>query len=113
FALGPRYKRRVQLGVISDTHGLMRPEALRALAGVARILHAGDVGAPEVLAQLGAIAPVVAVRGNNDGGAWARGLPETATVEVEGARILVVHDLKALDAEVRQFAAVVAGHSHQ
>jgi putative phosphoesterase len=74
----------VILGVISDTHGLLRPEAVAALQGVDRIIHAGDVGGPEVLAALAAIAPVVAVRGNNDRGPWAEALPLTQIVEREG-----------------------------
>jgi uncharacterized protein len=105
----------MRVGVIADTHGLMRPEALRALAGVDAIVHAGDVGAPAVLDALAAIAPVTAVRGNNDKGAWAAALPETATLDAAGARIYVVHDAKTvgLDARAAGFAAVVAGHSHR
>jgi putative phosphoesterase len=103
------------LGVISDTHGLVRPEALEALAGVERILHAGDVGGPEVLAALAKVAPVVAVLGNNDAGPWARRLRGTETVAVGGARVLVLHDLKdlAVDPAAAGLAAVVAGHSHR
>jgi putative phosphoesterase len=103
------------IGVISDTHGLMRPEALEALRGVDRILHAGDVGAPEVLEALARIAPVTAVRGNNDHGPWAAALPPTAVVEVAGALIYVLHDLGELDLDPRAagLRAVVAGHSHQ
>jgi putative phosphoesterase len=105
----------IVVGVISDTHGLVRPEALAALAGSELILHAGDVGAPEVLAALRAIAPVTAVRGNNDRGHWADALPETALVEVGGHSIYVLHDASALDLDLRaaRIAAVVAGHSHQ
>jgi putative phosphoesterase len=93
----------------------MRPEALRALAGVDAILHAGDVGAPEVLDALAAIAPVTAVRGNNDRGPWAAALPETAELDAGGARIHMLHDVKLLDLDPRAagFAAVVAGHSHK
>jgi putative phosphoesterase len=103
------------VGVISDTHGLVRPEALAALAGVERILHAGDVGRPEVLDALAAIAPVVAVRGNNDTGAWAARLRETEDVTVGGARLHKLHDLKdlALDPGAAGVAAVIAGHSHR
>ena len=101
------------IGVISDTHGLVRPEALAALAGVARILHAGDVGGPEVLAALAAIAPVTAVRGNNDAGGWARALPLATTVEIEGHAIHLLHDRKALAGDPRRFAAVITGHSHK
>jgi uncharacterized protein len=97
------------IGLISDTHGLLRPEAVRALEGAELIIHAGDVGKPEVLEALRQIAPVVAVRGNVDHGAWADALPETATVE---PGIFVLHDAKSLriPAGVR---AVVSGHSHQ
>jgi len=103
------------LGVISDTHGLMRPEAVAALAGVERIVHAGDIGAPEVLDALARIAPVTAVRGNNDRAAWAAGIPETEVVEVGGLSLYVLHDVHELDLDPRAagFAAVIAGHSHQ
>ena len=106
---------RAGVGVISDTHGLMRPEAVAALRGVDRIVHAGDVGTPEVLAALRPIAPVTAVRGNNDRGAWAEGLPERATLTVGGRKLLVVHDRNAVrgTAAVRHVAAVVSGHSHK
>jgi putative phosphoesterase len=105
----------MRLGVISDTHGLLRPEALRALAGADRIVHAGDVGGPEILAALRRIAPVVAVRGNNDREAWARRLPETRRLRAGGLRLLVVHDAHtlALDPAAAGFAVVIAGHSHQ
>ena len=104
-----------QVGVISDTHGLVRPEALAALAGADVILHAGDIGAPEVLERLRAIAPVVAVRGNNDHGAWADALPETEAVQIDGASIYLLHDVNdlGLDAKAAGFAAVICGHSHQ
>jgi len=103
------------VGVISDTHGLLRPEALAALAGVERIIHAGDVGSPEVLAALASIAPVTAVRGNNDRGKWAHQLPATETVEIGAARLYVRHDLHDLDLDPHAagFAAVVTGHSHR
>ena len=95
--------------MISDTHGLLRPEAVRALQGSELIIHAGDVGKPEVLEALREIAPVIAVRGNVDHGAWAEALPERVTVE---PGIFVLHDVKssAIPAGVR---AVVSGHSHQ
>jgi putative phosphoesterase len=103
------------VGVISDTHGLVRPEALDALRGVALIVHAGDIGGPDVLAQLGAIAPVAAVRGNNDRGAWAAALPETDVVDVGGRLLYVLHDVKTLDLDpaAAGFHAVIAGHSHR
>jgi putative phosphoesterase len=103
------------LGVISDTHGLVRAEALAALAGVERIVHAGDIGAPEVLDALARIAPVTAVRGNNDRAAWAAGIPDTEVVEVGGLSLYVLHDLHELDLDPRGagFAAVITGHSHQ
>jgi hypothetical protein len=103
------------LGVISDTHGLVRPEALAALAGVERIVHAGDIGAPAVLDALARIAPVTAVRGNNDREGWAARIPETEVVEVGGLSLYVLHDLHELDLDPRAagFAAIIAGHSHQ
>jgi len=103
------------IGVISDTHGLMRPEALDALRGVERILHAGDVGSPEVLEALAALAPVTAVRGNNDRGPWADALPLSAVVEAPGALIYMLHDVGELDLDPRAagFRLVVAGHSHK
>jgi uncharacterized protein len=103
------------LGIISDTHGLMRPEAVKALEGVKMIIHAGDVGTPEVLDALRAIAPVVAVRGNNDKGEWAHALPETEVVEVGDIALYVLHDVKTLDLDpvAAGFQAVISGHSHQ
>ena len=103
------------VGVISDTHGLVRPAALAELRGADLIVHCGDVGAPSVLDALRAIAPVRAVRGNNDRGAWARALPETTTLTVEDARLHVLHDVKALAVDPRRaaLAAVIAGHSHK
>lgn len=105
----------MRVGIISDTHGLVRPEALRALEGSDHIVHAGDVGAPEVLAALREIAPVTAVRGNNDKAAWARALGETAAVDIGGACLYVLHDVGELDVSPRAagLAAVIAGHSHQ
>ena len=103
------------VGVISDTHGLLRPEAVAALTGVERIVHAGDIGSPDVLTQLERLAPVVAVRGNNDRDAWAADIPETEVVEVGGVSLYVLHDLHELDLDPRAagFAAVITGHSHQ
>ena len=105
----------IRVGLISDTHGLMRPEALEALAGVAHIVHAGDIGTAEILEQLRAIAPVTAVRGNNDKGAWASGIAEHEVVEIGGQSIYVLHDLKELDLDpvASGFSVVVTGHSHK
>jgi len=104
----------IRIGVISDTHGLLRPEALAALRGSEHVIHAGDIGSPEILEQLAAIAPVTAVRGNVDKGAWARKLPETEILEAGGISIYVLHDLERLDLkpEASGFAVVVFGHSH-
>jgi uncharacterized protein len=102
------------IGVISDTHGLLRPEALHALRGSDYIIHAGDVGSPEILEQLVKIAPVTAVRGNIDKAEWARHLPEHEFLELAGACISILHDLAQLDLKPHAagFAAVVSGHSH-
>ena len=102
-------------GVISDTHGLLRPEAANALEGCARILHAGDIGAPEILEQLGSIAPVTAVRGNVDYGAWADALPRVEIVEAGTHLLCMIHDLGELDldAAAAGFRAVISGHSHR
>jgi putative phosphoesterase len=104
-----------ELGIISDTHGLMRPEAIKALTGTTLIIHAGDIDTPEVLGALHAVAPVVAVRGNNDKGNWAQALPETEVVEVGGVALYVLHDVKALDLDpvAAGFQAVISGHSHR
>lgn len=103
------------LGLIADTHGLVRPEALAALAGAERIIHAGDIGRPEVLHALEAVAPVIAIRGNNDTGAWAAAIPETVVVDVDDLRFYVLHDVKALDFDpaTAGFSAIMCGHSHQ
>jgi putative phosphoesterase len=105
----------VELGVISDTHGLLRPEAERALVGVDLILHAGDVGAPEILAGLRAIAPVFAIRGNVDTAAWASELPPTVVVECGKEILYMVHNLRDLDLkpEAAGFHVVISGHTHQ
>lgn len=104
----------VIVGVISDTHGLLRPEALDALAGSDLILHAGDVGDPEILARLEEVAPVVAIRGNVDRGEVARSCPDTQMVEVGGHLIYIIHDLEALDLapEAAGIGMVIFGHSH-
>ena len=103
------------VGVISDTHGLLRPEAINALQGSAHILHAGDVGAAEILETLRTTAPVTAVRGNVDREAWARSMPENQVVEIDGVSIYMLHILTELDLnpEAAGFAAVVYGHSHK
>ena len=105
----------LKVGLISDTHGLLRPEALRALQGSDLIIHAGDVGDPRILEELRRVALVVAVRGNIDTGAWSADLPETAAAEVGAALIYVLHDIKALDLHppAAGVAMVVSGHSHK
>jgi len=105
----------MRLGLISDTHGLLRPEALEALRGSDKIVHAGDVGAAEVLESLRAIAPVRAVRGNNDRGAWARSLPEMLELDVGALRVFVIHDRHGIvgDPKALGYDIVVTGHSHK
>ena len=105
----------LQIGVISDTHGLLRPQALAALQGCQRIIHAGDMGRPEILMALDAIAPLTAVRGNVDRGAWAQALPATQAIQIGELLIYVLHDLNELDLDpaAAGFHAVVSGHSHQ
>ena len=102
------------IGVISDTHGLLRAEAIEALRGVSLILHAGDVGGPEILPELRQIAPVTGVRGNVDHGSWASGLANSEVVEIEGVSIYMLHILAELDLkpEAAGFGVVVYGHSH-
>ena len=104
-----------RVGLISDTHGLLRPEARTALIGCDRIVHAGDIGAATVLDELATLAPVSAVRGNNDVGAWAEHLPETLCIEAEGILIRVLHDVAELDVarEMPPIRIVVSGHSHK
>ena len=103
------------IGLISDTHGLLRPEAMAALKGSDLIIHAGDVGKPEIIGHLRAVAPVVAVRGNVDKGAWAAKLPMTAVAEARSALIYVLHDIEQLDLDpaAAEFNIVVSGHSHK
>lgn len=105
----------IEIGVISDTHTVVRPQVADAFRGVTRIVHAGDVGSPLVIAELQAIAPVTAVRGNVDQGRWADPLPDTEIVEVGGALIYILHDLADLPVDPRAagFAAVIYGHSHK
>jgi len=104
----------ILIGVISDTHGLLRPEALATLRGSEHLIHAGDVGDPAILDELAQIAPVTAVRGNVDKGAWARKFCETEVVELGGVSIYVLHDLSQLDLkpEAAGFRVVISGHSH-
>ncbi len=104
-----------RVGVIADTHGLLRPEALEALRGSDQIVHAGDIGSPEILDALESLAPVTAVRGNVDKGARARRIPRTAVLEVGDAHLYILHDLNDLDVDAKAggFAAVIAGHSHR
>jgi len=105
----------VHVGLISDTHGLLRPQALAALAGSDYIVHAGDIGDADILEALRAIAPVTAVRGNNDRGPWARDIPETDVLRVGGFHLYAIHDIAELDLDpaAAGFQVVVAGHSHK
>lgn len=105
----------LRIGLISDTHGLLRPQALASLDGVHMILHAGDIGGPDIIRQLGQVAPVHAIRGNNDTAPWAKQFPETLRLEVGNVSIYMLHDAKALAIEPRQagIRVVIAGHSHQ
>ncbi len=105
----------VRVGVISDTHGRLIPEAARALEGVDVIIHAGDIGSPDVLAELELIAPVFAVKGNMDGGSWTRDLPSADVVAFGETLMYVLHDLHRLDLdpEAAGFKAVISGHTHQ
>jgi putative phosphoesterase len=107
--------KKLLVGVISDTHGLLRPEAIEALRGSDRILHAGDVGDPKILEALARIAPVTAIRGNIDTEPWARTLPETEVVEVGNISIYMLHNLSQLDLkpEAAGFRVVLYGHSHK
>ena len=102
------------IGVISDTHALMRPEALAALQGSNRIIHAGDIGDPAILDRLSEIAPVTAVRGNVDRESWAKNIPETDVLEIDGVSIYVLHILDSLDLKPAPagISAVIYGHSH-
>jgi putative phosphoesterase len=104
------------VGVISDTHGLLRPEALAALAGSDLIIHAGDVGGPAILDRLGGIAPTFAIRGNQDEGViWSRSLPLTRVVQADDLHFYVIHNVHdlALDPAAEGYAAVISGHSHR
>ena len=105
----------ISIGVISDTHGLLRPEAIAALNGSQAIIHAGDVGDPVILKQLEQIAPVTAVRGNIDTAPWGRRLSENNVLEIGGVSIYVLHNVQELDLDpgAAGFAAVIFGHSHR
>lgn len=102
-----------RIGIISDTHGLLRPAAERALTGVNHIIHAGDMGRPDIVEALRRIAPVTAIRGNVDSGEWAREYPDTQLVRLAGKSIYVLHDLKTLNADPGAGVdVIVSGHSH-
>jgi putative phosphoesterase len=107
--------KEIVVGVISDTHGLIRPEAIHALRGCDLLIHAGDIGDPEVLERLRALAPLTVVRGNIDNEAWATRIPTTEVVEVDGRHLYVLHDLSQLDLDpvAAGFAVIVSGHSHR
>ena len=102
----------MKVGVIADTHGLLRPEVVEMLRGCDAILHAGDVNRPELLDALRAIAPLHVVRGNNDK-EWAEGLPRSLTVELDGVRILMIHNKRELPRELGDAQVIVFGHSHK
>jgi hypothetical protein len=106
---------RQVIGVISDTHGLIRPQALLALRGVDRIIHAGDIGAPEIIEALDRIAPTVAIKGNNDRDRWAKAFPETELIEQADTKIYVIHNVKELRFQPaeRGIRVVISGHSHK
>jgi putative phosphoesterase len=102
------------IGVISDTHGLLRPEVPKLFKSVDLILHAGDIGDPQILEQLTTLAPTIAVRGNNDKGEWARRIPEFKKVDVGGISIFMIHDVKEIAASSRSDADIIlSGHSHK
>jgi putative phosphoesterase len=104
-----------RIGLISDTHGLLRPEALAWLAGCEHIIHGGDIGNAAILEQLAALAPLSVVRGNNDHGPWAEALPETRLLRFEGVAVYAIHDLGtlAIDPAAEGVRVVVSGHSHK
>lgn len=105
----------MKIGVIADTHGLLRPEAVAALLGCEHIIHAGDVGKPGVLDELRRIAPVTAIRGNVDHGAWAQALPEVETLALGGVKIHVLHDRSELEPATTpaEWRVIISGHSHK
>jgi uncharacterized protein len=104
-----------RIGLVSDTHGLVRPEALAALKGSEVIIHAGDIGKAEVLDSLGSIAPVIAIKGNNDRDLWAKKIPDVLNLEINGIHIRVIHNVKELEAHPAQdgIRIIVSGHSHK
>jgi putative phosphoesterase len=103
-----------RVGLISDTHGLLRPDALAFLRGADHIIHAGDIGKPEILEELGALAPVTAVRGNNDRERWAAKVPESAVLRIGDVSIYVLHNVAELDPDAaRKHQVIVSGHSHK
>jgi len=103
------------IGVISDTHGLVRPEAMAALKGVELIIHGGDIGKAEVLQSLRLIAPVCAIRGNNDRDSWAKKLPDVLQLQINGVKFQVIHDVNELESDpsAEGIHAVISGHSHK
>ncbi|MGA7807367.1 metallophosphoesterase family protein [Bradyrhizobium sp.] len=105
----------IRIGIISDTHGLLRPEAEQQLAGVAQIIHAGDIGSPDIIDRLQLIAPVVAIRGNIDTGRWAECYPESLTITLGGRCIHLLHDVKTLqlDPVAGGVEIIISGHSHR
>jgi putative phosphoesterase len=105
----------VRVGVISDTHGLLRPEALQFLRGCDHIVHAGDIGDPSILEELARLAPLTVVRGNNDESSWATAIPPTQRLQIEAVALYVVHDLALIDIDpaVAGVRVVISGHSHR
>jgi uncharacterized protein len=105
----------MRVGLISDTHGRLRPEALKFLQGAEYIIHAGDIGKPEILDELRALAPVTAVRGNNDRERWAARVPQSAVLRIGSVAIYVLHNLAELDVDpvAKKYRVVVSGHSHK
>lgn len=110
-----RSARMPRIGVISDTHGLLRPEARAALVGSDHIVHGGDIGNAAILAELAAIAPLTVVRGNNDKGPWAAAVPETAHLQVGNVKLYVLHDIATLDLDPASegIQVLIFGHSHK
>lgn len=107
--------RALRVGLVSDTHGLLRPEAKRFAVGCDYLIHGGDIGSPEILDELAALAPLTAVKGNNDAAAWAADLPESEIIRVGGVFVYVIHDIANLALEPRSAGVrvIVSGHSHK